>query len=86
MRRDIGVYVQSIARDNEGYIREGGYDSIADYIISHADNGDGWHEYFDDSETEANYGEPTEEQVDEVRTYLRKYYGYLPEKEEREVL
>ena len=86
MRRSIDTYVQSVVRENEEYIREGGYESIADYLISHSDYGDGWNWAFDDDETEENYGEPTEEQVDEVRAYLSKYYGYLPENKEREVL
>lgn len=60
MRKSIDTYVLSIASDNKQFILEGGYESVADYIISNADNGTGYNEYFDDSETEDNMGEPTQ--------------------------
>ena len=50
MRKSIDTYVQSIVRDNKRFIIEGGYESVADYIISGAENGTGYYEYFDDSE------------------------------------
>ena len=50
MRKSIDTYVQSIASDNKQYILEGGYESVADYIISGAENGTDYNEYFDDSE------------------------------------
>lgn len=59
MRKSIDTYVQSIASDNKQYILEGGYESVADYIISNAENGTGYNEYFDDSELDES-GEPTE--------------------------
>ena len=77
MRKSIDTYVQSIASDNKQFILEGGYESVADYIISNADNGTGYNEYFDDSETEDNMGEPTQEQIDELKEYLNDNYNYL---------
>lgn len=78
MRKSIDTYVQSIASDNKQFILEGGYESVADYIISNADNGTGYNEYFDDSETEDKHGEPTQEQIDELKEYLNDNYNYLP--------
>ena len=77
MRNSIDTYVQSIASDDKQFIIEGGYESIADYIISGADNGTGYYEYFDDSELDES-GEPTEEQIDELKEYLSDNYNYLP--------
>lgn len=37
MRKSIDTYVQGIAIDNAQHIKEGGYVSIADYIISNAE-------------------------------------------------
>lgn len=78
MRKSIDTYVQSIVRDDKQFIIEGGYESIADYIISGADNGTGYYEYFDDSELDES-GEPTEEQINELKNYLNNNYNYLPE-------
>ena len=78
MRKSIDTYVKSIARDNKQFILEGGYESVADYIISDADNGIGYNEYFDDSELDES-GEPTEEQIDELKNYLNDNYDYMPE-------
>lgn len=61
MRKSIDTYVQSIASDNKQFIIEGGYESIADYIISGDES-----------------GEPTEEQIDELKEYLNDNYNYLP--------
>ena len=74
MRKSIDTYVKSIAHDNEQYIAEGGYESVAEYIISTAENGNGFIEFFDPDELEANGGEPTEEQVEELKDYLNEYY------------
>lgn len=46
-------------------------------IISNADNGTAYNEYFDDSELDES-GEPTEEQIDELKEYLNDNYNYLP--------
>ena len=78
MRKSIDTYVQSIASDNKEFIIEGGYESVADYIISGAENGTGYNEYFDDSELDES-GEPTEEQIDELKNYLNGNYNYIPE-------
>ena len=77
MKKSIDTYVQSIASDNKQFILEGGYESVADYIISNADNGTAYNEYFDDSELDES-GEPTQEQIDELKEYLNDNYNYLP--------
>lgn len=79
MRKSIDIYVQSIIRDNEQFISEGGYQSIADYIISSAENGNGFYEFFDDADLADNCGEPTNEQIEELKIYLTENYNYLPE-------
>lgn len=78
MKKNIDNYMDSIIHDNEDAITNGWYSSIADYIIHNAENGEGWNEYFDDSETEDNFGEPTQEQIDELEEYLNDNYNYLP--------
>ena len=78
MKKSINTYVQSIASDNKQSILEGGYESVADYIISDAENGIGYNEYFDDSELDES-GEPTQEQIDELKNYLNDNYDYIPE-------
>ena len=80
MRKSIDTYVQSIARDNAEYIKEGGYESIADYIITISENADGgWIDMFDDSELEEPVCEPTDEQIQELKDYLNENYNYLLE-------
>lgn len=76
MKKSIDTFVQGIAQDNEQYIMEGGYSSIADYIISNAINGTGWGEFFDDSELEEPTCEPTDEQINELKEYLKDNYNY----------
>lgn len=78
MRKSIDTYVQSIVRDNKRFILEGGYESVADYIISGAENGTGYYEYFDDSELDES-GEPTQEQIDELKNFLSDNFNYIPE-------
>ena len=78
MRKSIDTYVQSIVRDNKRFIVEGGYESVADYIISGAENGTGYYEYFDDSELDES-GEPTQEQIDELKNFLSDNFNYIPE-------
>ena len=78
MRKSIDTYVQSIVRDNMRFIIEGGYESVADYIISGAENGTGYYEYFDNSELDES-GEPTQEQIDELKNFLSDNYNYIPE-------
>ena len=72
MRKSIDTYVKAIAHDNEQEIREN-YMTVADYIINNAENCTGYYEYFDDEELDET-GEPTEAQIDELKTYLRKHY------------
>lgn len=78
MRKSIDTYVQSIVRDNKRFIIEGGYESVADYIISGADNGTGYYEYFDNSELDES-GEPTQEQIDDLKNFLSDNFNYIPE-------
>lgn len=78
MRKSIDTYVQSIVRDNKRFIIEGGYESVADYIISGAENGTGYYEYFDNSELDES-GEPTQEQIDELKNFLSDNFNYIPE-------
>lgn len=51
--------------------------TVAEYIISSAENGTGYYEFFDDSELESN--EPSEEQIDELKDYLNSNYNYIHE-------
>lgn len=74
MRKSIDTYVQSIAHDNEQYINENNM-TVADYIISNAENGTGYYEFFDDSELDGN--EPSEEQIDELKDYLYNTFSYF---------
>lgn len=78
MRKSIDTYIRAIARDQEGYIKEAGYESVADYIISSAEYGTGYYEYFDDNELDET-GEPTEAQIEELKAYLRENYNNLIE-------
>ena len=78
MRKSIDTYVQSIVRDNKRFIIEVGYESVADYIISGAENGTGYYEYFDNSELDES-GEPTQDQIDELKNFLSDNYNYIPE-------
>ena len=78
MRKSIDTYVQSIVRDNKRFIIEGEYESVADYIISGAENGTGYYEYFDNSELDES-GEPTQEQIDELKNFLSDNFNYIPE-------
>lgn len=77
MRKSIDTYVQGIAHDNAEFIVNGS-ESIADYIIQTAENGTGYQEFFDDDELDET-GEPTYEQIDELKAYLNENYDYLPE-------
>ena len=78
MKKSIDTYIQSITSDNKRFIIEGGYESVADYIISNAENGTGYYEFFDDSELDES-GEPTQEQIDELKNFLSDNYNYIPE-------
>lgn len=78
MRKSIDTYIKSIVKDNVDYIIVGGYDSIADYIISNAEHNDMWYEYFDNAELDEETGELSEKQIEEFKEYLHRYYDYLP--------
>ena len=76
MRKSIDTFMQGIAHDNSESIINS-YDSIADYIIRTAENGTGYEEFFDNNELDET-GEPTEDQIDELKAYLNENYDYLP--------
>ena len=76
MRKSIDNYIKSIAHDDAEFIVNGS-ESIADYIIKTAENGTGYEEFFDDDELDET-GEPTDEQIDELKDYLNENYDYLP--------
>lgn len=76
MRKSIDTYVHGISHDNAEFIVNGS-ESIADYIIKTAENGTGYEEFFDDDELDET-GEPTDEQIDELKDYLNENYDYLP--------
>ena len=75
MRKSIDNYIKSIAHDDAEFIVNGS-ESIADYIIKTAENGTGYEEFFDDDELDET-GEPTQEQIDELKAYLNQNYNYL---------
>lgn len=75
MRKSIDTYVQGIAHDNVETIINS-YDSIADYIISTAEKGTGFDEFFDDNELDET-GEPTDDQIEELKAYLNKNFQYF---------
>lgn len=78
MKKSIDSYVQAIAHDYKDVINENEYDSISEYIITEAEDAFGYNEFFDDNEVEDNGGEPTSEQIEELKDYLKKNYNYLP--------
>lgn len=74
MRKSIRTYIDSIAHDNEQYIKESGI-SVAEYIISNAENGCGWTEFFDSEEYEHNENfEPSCEQISELKNWISENY------------
>lgn len=80
MKKPIDTYVRSITHDYKDIILENEYKSIADYIITEADDATGYNEYFDDDEIEDNEGfAPTDEQVEELKDYLNEKFDYLPD-------
>lgn len=74
MRKTIDTYIQAIAHDNNEYIKEAGYESVADYIIETAEYGTGYYEYFDADELDET-GEPTEAQIEALKLYLYENYN-----------
>lgn len=72
MRHSIDTYVRAIENDNKQHIIDGGYESVADYIISNAESSGNWYEFFDEDEYE---NEPSAEQIGELKEYLNKYYN-----------
>ena len=76
MRKSIDTYVQGIAHDDAESIVNGS-ESIADYISNTAESGTGYEELFDDDGIDET-GEPTDEQIDELKDYLNENYDYLP--------
>lgn len=76
MKKSIDTYIKSVAHDEAEFIVSGS-ESIADYIIKTAEYGTGYEEFFDDDELDET-GEPTQEQIDELKAYLNENYDYLP--------
>lgn len=74
MRKSIDTYVEGIAHDNKGVIEENNM-TVAEYIICDAENGLGYHGFFDDDELDET-GEPSEVQIEELKSYLNEYYSY----------
>lgn len=78
MRHSIDTYVQSIAHDNAEYIDT----TIADYIIRDIeDENSSAYEFFDREEYTDEIGyesELTNDQLNELKEYLNKYYNYNP--------
>lgn len=78
MRHSIDTYVQSIAHDNAEYIDT----TIADYIIRDIEDGNSSpYEFFDREEYTDEVGyesELTNDQLNELKEYLNKYYNYNP--------
>lgn len=79
MKKNIDNYINAIVRDNEETINNGGYTSVADYIINSAESAGNWYEYFDDSELEEPACEPLEEQIEELKNYLNDNWDELPD-------
>ena len=76
MKKSIDTYIKSVAHDEAEFIVSGS-ESIADYIIKTAQYRTGYEEFFDDDELDET-GEPTQEQIDELKAYLNENYDYLP--------
>lgn len=78
MRHSIDTYVQSIAHDNAEYIDT----TIADYIWLDIESGNAsLYEFFDLNEYTDEIGfesELTDDQINEFKEYLYKYYNYNP--------
>lgn len=82
MRKDIRTYILGIAEDNSQHIINGGYESIADYIINESIGNDNVIEFFDYNEIKDNEGcESTSDQVAELEFYLHDNFNYLPNKD-----
>lgn len=78
MRRSIDTYVQAIAHDNAEFINT----TIADYIWNDIEDGNSSpYEFFDLNEYTDEDGyesELTNDQLNELKEYLYKYYNYNP--------
>lgn len=79
MKKNIDNYINAIVRDNEEIINNGGYTSVADYIINSAESAGNWYEYFDNSELEEPACETSEEQIEELKSYLNDNWGVMPD-------
>lgn len=70
MKKSIDTLIEGAARDNAAYIDA----TIANYLIESAESEEfGWNWFFDCEEIEEN-GEPTDEQISEVKDYLNNYW------------
>lgn len=70
MKKAIDTLIAGVARENADYIDT----MVANYLIESAESEEfGWHWFFDYDEIEEN-GEPTAEQIEEVKDYLNSYW------------
>lgn len=70
MKKAIDTLIKGVARENADYIDT----TVARYLIDSAESEEfGWHWFFDGEEIEEN-GEPTDEQISEVKDYLNNYW------------
>lgn len=78
MKEANDVRVSCIIREHSNEIKYGGYTSIYDYLVSRAEDGAGYAEWFEDEEMYENNGEPTDEQIEDVKHWLFENFYYLP--------
>jgi len=79
MKSSITTLVESAAFDNKEFINDGGYESIADYLITNAENGDqGWLWYLSNEEIEVfqNDSEAADKMIEDIKDFLNTNYNY----------
>ena len=76
MRKSIDTYIDGIAMSNARYIIEGGYCSIAEYLLNSIASNDDLREYCDDKEIVR--GSITDDMAEEIKGYINANYNYLP--------
>lgn len=75
MKKSIDTLIEGVARDNAAYIDT----TIANYLIESAESEEfGWNWFFDGEEIEEN-GEPTADQINEVKDYLNNCWDITVE-------
>jgi hypothetical protein len=79
MKHSIETQVSAAAFDNKEYINEGGYDSIADYLIENAELQEhGWFWFLGEDEIEEFENNDTiaEQYIAEIKYYLTENFNY----------